>query len=198
MLRRINSSALLRQVRHRKKARFKTTVLRKSTQRIHPAINFKQKLKDQFPTSKRKRTKFNGNAWKATGHSHWEEPSRAQITIFGDIFYRTSLNAFGDKQHQVTREPGKSRRQREMKTVQTEEKSKKKINLETEEEKNGLQELWRGLKTRHSAAAEQNSQGRVEVKRKITRHASSKIHSSSQDNSSCKQDEHFFQNTEYS
>ena len=133
MLRRINSSPLLRQVRRRKtKARFKTTVLRKSTLRSltknsdsSSTLNARRSISHQQALD----SKIVLQLDKLIGKSTLEH----KLTTFGDIIYQTYLNTFGAKQHQAKREPKKSRRQREMETLRK----------QTEEEKNGLQELWR-------------------------------------------------------
>ena len=197
MLRRINSSALLRQVRRRKtKARFKTTELRKSTLRsfdeeFRQLINAKcQKI--NFPPASAK------EQWEALDSKIVLQLDKLirkstlehKLTTFGDIIYQTCLNTFGAKQHQAKREPKKTRRQREMKTQRKQKKNlRKQMKSATEEEKNGLQELWRGLKARHSALSRAESTR----KRKRTRNASTKTHFSLQDNSSSNQDQVLFQ-----
>ena len=81
-----------------------------------------------------------------------------KLTTFGDIIYQTCLNTLGAKQHQVSREPKKSRRQREMEILRKQKKNlRKQMNPATGEEKNGLQELWRCLKARHSALSRAES-----------------------------------------
>ena len=59
-----------------------------------------------------------------------------KLTTSGDIIYQTCLNTFRAKQHQATREPKKSRRQREMETVRKQKKNlRKQMKSATEEEK---------------------------------------------------------------
>ena len=121
-----------------------------SDEESRQVINAKgQKI--NFPTSKRKEqwealdSKIVLQLDKLIGKRTLEH----KLITFADYIYLTCLNIFGAKQHQATREPKKSRGQREMETLR---------------------------KRKNQHCAEQNPQERDEVKRKRTRNASTKTH----------------------
>ena len=100
MLQWFSSSTLLRQIRSRKtKARFKTTVLKKSTLRNLTKNSYRLSMQNARESiSHLEGQKTDGNLWIAAKSCNWISSSgRAHSST--SIVYQTCLNTFGVKQH---------------------------------------------------------------------------------------------------
>ena len=92
-----------------------------------------------------------------------------KLSKYGDIVYSTCRDTCGVKQPKEKKQPQKSRRQRMMEDIRIKKKNlKKQMKSAQSEEKQGLQQLWDELKSKHSALSKAEALRKKKSKRKKT------------------------------
>ena len=92
-----------------------------------------------------------------------------KLASYGDIVYSTCRDIFGVEKPREAKLPQKSRRQRLMETIRIQKKNlRKQMKTASDAERQGLQDLWQDLKSKHSALSKAEAARKKKSKRKKT------------------------------